>query len=207
MAHLGAVQAQDFGMAKWALGLRGASLTEASVAAAFDAGAILRTHVLRPTWHFVTPADIRGLLRLSAPRVRALMAYNDRLHGADASLLRKADKVIARALRGAQHLTRDELQREFTRHGLKLTGTSLAHAMTHAELSELVCSGPRHGKQSTYALLDERVPTRPVPERDAALALLARHYFQSHGPATAQDFSWWSGLTMADARAGIESLG
>jgi hypothetical protein len=205
--HFGAMQAQDFGMAKWAVGLRGSTLTEADVASAFDAGAILRTHVLRPTWHFVTPADIRGLLRLTAPRIRTAMAYNDRQHGVSPGLLRRTERVIARALRGGRHLTRDGLQVALARHGLKLSGVALAHAMAHAELAELICSGPRRGKQFTYALLDERAAAAMVPGRDELLAGLARKYFQSHGPAMAQDFSWWSGLSLADARAGIEALG
>jgi len=207
VAHFGAVQAQDFGMAKWALALRGLDLTETQVAAAFDAGAILRTHVLRPTWHFVAPADIRWMLQLTAPRVRAQMAGNDRLFGIDAALLRRSRTVIERALRGAVHLTRDELQAVLARHRITVAGPGLAHVMMHAELDALICSGPRRGKQSTYALLEERAPAGRTLDRDAALAELARRYFQSHGPATAKDFSWWSGLTLTDARAGIASLG
>lgn len=194
-------------MAKWALALRGLDLTDAHVAAAFDAGAILRTHVLRPTWHFVAPADIRWMLQLSAPRVRAQMAHNDRLHGIDAGLLRRSRIVIERALRGDVHLTRDEVQAALARNRIKVTGTGLAHVMVHAELDALVCSGPRRGKQSTYALLDERVPNVPTLDRDAARAELARRYLQSHGPASARDFSWWSGMTLTDARAGIAALG
>ena len=207
VAHFGAVQSQDFAMAKWALALRSGDLRDAHVAAAFDAGAILRTHVLRPTWHFVAPADIRWMLRLSAPRVRAQMAHNDRQYGIDAALLRRSRAVIERALRGGVHLTREELQTALARHRIKVAGTGLAQVMAHAELDALVCSGPRRGKQSTYALLEERAPAGPVLDRDTALAELARRYFQSHGPATDRDFSWWSGLTLTDARAGIASLG
>jgi hypothetical protein len=207
VAHFGAVQSQDFAMAKWALALRGKDLTEAHVAAAFDSGAILRTHVLRPTWHFVAPADIRWMLHLTAPRVRAQLARTDRLHGIDAALLRRSRAVLERALRGGVHLTRDELQAALARQRIKVAGTGLAQVMMHAELDALVCSGPRRGKQSTYALLEERAPGGPLPDRDAARAELARRYFQSHGPATARGFSWWSGLTLTDARAGIASLG
>lgn len=207
VAHFGAVQAQDFAMAKWALALRSQDLTDAQAGGAFDAGKILRTHALRATWHFVTPADIRWLLQLTGPRIRAQMQYNDRLHGVDAAQLRRCRKVIARALRGGNFLTRDELQAEFARHRISIAGTGLAQVMIHAELDALVCSGPRRGKQSTYALLDERVPTGPILDREAAIAELARRYFRSHGPATDRDFSWWSGLTLTDARAGIASLG
>lgn len=194
-------------MAKWALALRGAGLIEADIATAFDAGAILRTHVLRPTWHFVAPADLRWMLQLTAPRVRALLARNDRLYGVDAALLRRSGQAIERALRGGPSLTREELQTALARRDVKVAGTGLAHVVMHAELDALICSGPRRGKQFTYALVDERVPAAPPLDRDAARAELARRYFQSHGPATAQDFSWWSGLTLTDARAGIESLG
>lgn len=194
-------------MAKWAVALRGRDLTDAHVADAFDAGAILRTHVLRPTWHFVAPADIRWMLQLTAPRVRAQMAGNDRLFGIDAALLRRSRAVIERALGGGRHLTREELQTELARHRIVVKGPGLAHVMGHAELDALICSGPRRGKHSTYALLEERVPTAPALDREAALAELARRYFRSHGPATAKDFSWWSGLTVTDARAGIASLG
>jgi hypothetical protein len=207
VAHFGAVQAQDFGMAKWALALRGAGPTDAKVSAVFDAGAILRTHVLRPTWHFVVPADIRWMLQLTGPRVRAQLSRNDRLYGVDAALLRRSRAVITRALQGGEYLTREELQAKLARHRITLAGTALAHVMIHAELDALICSGPRRGKQSTYALLEERVPAAPPLDRDAARAELARRYFQSHGPATARDFSWWSGLTMTDARAGIAALG
>lgn len=207
VAHFGAVQAQDFGMAKWALALRAPDLREADVAAAFDAGRVLRTHVLRPTWHFVAPADIRWMLQLTAPRVRALLAPNDRLHGVDATVRRRSRRIIERALRRGKFLTRAELQTEFARKNIDVAGTGLAHVMMHAELDGLICSGPRRGKQFTYALLEERAPAAPALDRDAALAELARRYFQSHGPATPQDFSWWSGLTLTDARAGIASLG
>jgi hypothetical protein len=155
----------------------------------------------------VAPADIRWMLQLTAPRVRAQMSANDRLHGIDAALLRRSRAVIERALRGGGHLTRDELQATLARNRITVAGPGLANVMIHAELDALVCSGPRRGKQSTYALLEERVPGAPALDRDAARAELARRYFQSHGPATARDFSWWSGLTLTDARAGIAALG
>lgn len=207
VAHFGAMQAQDFGMAKWAVALRGADLHETDVAAAFDAGRILRTHVLRPTWHFVAPRDLRWMVQLTAPRVRALLARQDRLYGIDVALRRRSRGIIERALRGGRHLTRDELQTDLARRGINVVGTALAHVMMHAELDGLICSGPRRDRQFTYALVDERVPVTPPLERAAALAELARRYFQSHGPATAQDFSWWSGLMLADARRGIAALG
>jgi hypothetical protein len=202
---LGAVQAQEYHLAKWGLALRMRRARDASVERSFAAGAILRTHVMRPTWHFVTPADIRWLLALTAPRVRAAVAHYDRKLGIDAAVIGRANRAIASALAGGAALTRGELKLVLERAGVAVDGTQrLAHVIMHAELDAVICSGGRRGKQFTYALLDERVPTTRLPPRDEALAELARRYFTSHGPAQLRDFAWWSGLTSAEARAGLE---
>jgi hypothetical protein len=201
----GAMQAQEFEVAKWAIGLRlqdGSSDTQ--VARAFDQGRILRTHVMRPTWHFVTPADIRWMQELTGPRVHRIAAsYNRRLE-LDTRTLTRGTAVIERALRDRQHLTRTELAERLRRAGLPMSGQRLAHQMLHAELEAVVCSGPRRGKQFTYALVAERAPNAKSLSRDEAIALLTRRYFSSHGPATIRDFVWWSGLTTAEARRGLE---
>ena len=198
VAHLLAVQSQDYYGACWALGQRAKGATAATVDAAFDAGEILRTHVMRPTWHFIAPADARWLLALTAPRVLAATAYWFKQLGLTAAKFTKAETAMASALRG-QSLTRDEIG---TRIGAK--GVELAHYMMHAEAERAVISGPRRGKQFTYALFDERVPPSPALSRDAALAELARRYVTSHGPATIKDLAWWSGLTATDARRALE---
>lgn len=203
-----AMQAQEYAMAKWAIGLRMAGAVEdADIERAFNAGKILRTHVLRPTWHFVSPADIRWLLALTAPRVQAANAYMYRKMELDARVFKRGDAVITRALRDGCFLTRTALQKALARAGIRAEGTRLSCIVMHAELEALICSGPRQGRQFTYALLDTRAPaTRPKPREDA-LVELSRRYFASRGPATAQDFAMWSGLTLTDARAGLESLG
>jgi len=207
VSWLGAVQAQVYGDAKWALGLRMLRSADAEVEAAFTEGRILRTHVMRPTWHFVTPADIRWLLALTAPRVSAAMApYNRRLE-LDATVFRRAQRAMVRALRGGRQLTRQELKVVIQRAGVHADGVQrLAHIVMQAELDAVICSGARRGKQFTYALLDERVPMSRPLSRDDAIAELARRYFTSHGPAQVHDFAWWSGLTVADARAGLEAV-
>jgi hypothetical protein len=204
---LGAVQAQDYAGAKWALALRAGGLTDAKIERAFDAGEILRTHVLRPTWHFVTPADIRWMLALTAPRVKAASASYDRKLELDGKLLARTQRAFERALRGGRNLTRTELSAVLQKAGIAASGQRLGHVMLHAELDAVVCSGPRRGKQSTYALFEERVPRARTLARDEALAELAKRFFRSHGPATAKDFGWWSGLAARDARAGIERVG
>jgi hypothetical protein len=207
VARLGAMQAQEYAMARWAIGLRLIDATDAAVEAAFNDGRILRTHVLRPTWHFVAPSDIRWLLALTAPRVRQSMAFNDRKFEVDGPLLRRSHAVFKKALRGGNQLTRAELQSALSRTKITADGTRLAHVVAHAELDALICSGPRRDRQFTYMLMDERVPATKALTREAALAELSRRYFATRSPATVQDFSWWSGLTLKDARAGVTMLG
>jgi hypothetical protein len=203
---LGAVQAQDYGMSKWALGQRICGGTDAAIEAEINSGAILRTHVLRPTWHYVAPADIRWMLALTGPRVKAILGHYDRDLGVESSVIRAAQKVMTRALRGGEYLTRAELAERMTKAGIRTDGTErLARLVMHAELDGLICSGPRRGKQFTYALLDERVPPAKEMDRDSSLHTLAARYFATRGPATEADFAWWSGLTMADARVAIQS--
>ena len=201
----GAVQAQEYEPAKWGLGLRMRDgVRNADVQRAFDEGRILRTHVLRPTWHFVTPADIRWMLELTAPRVRLRMATYWRQMEMDAKAFSRGTAVIERALGDRRCLTRAELGEELRRARRPLAGFRLAHLAMFAELEGVICSGPRRGKQSTYALLSNRAPRAPKMDRDEALGELVKRYFQSHGPATVRDFVWWSGLTTPDATRGIQ---
>ncbi len=204
---LGAVQAQDYAAAKWALGLRMQNSTDDLIEQAFTDGTILRTHVMRPTWHFVLPADIRWMLALTAPRVKAAIAYYDRTLGLDDTFFTLSNALLAKALQGGKQLTRTELvsvlqQADIATDNLQRIG----HIIMRAELDGIICSGARRGRQFTYALLDERVPQIRTLDRNEALAELASRYFMSHGPATLQDFVWWSGLTVADAKAGLEMV-
>jgi winged helix DNA-binding protein len=208
VATLGAVQAQDYAGAKWAVGLRAKGLTDADVDRAVNEGAIVRTHVLRPTWHFVAAEDIRWMLALTAPRVKAAMAYYDRQHGLDEAVFRSSAKALTKAMEGGTHLTRTQLLDVFKRAKIDASAPQrLGHLMMRAELDALVCNGARRGKQATYALLDERVPTAKELRRDEALFELTRRYFATRSPATLRDFAWWSGLTVADAKRGVEMLG
>jgi hypothetical protein len=202
---LGAVQAQDYAAAKWAVGLRLQGTTDDDIEQAFTRGAILRTHLMRPTWHFVSPADIRWILALTAPRVNAVNAYYYRKLALDDAVFMHSNAVLAKALQGGKQLTRPELASVLQQAGIATDDLQrFTHIMMRAELDGIVCSGARRGKQFTYALLDERAPQARTLDRDEALAEFARRYFTSHGPATLQDFVWWSGLMVADARAGLE---
>ncbi|WP_438022430.1 winged helix DNA-binding domain-containing protein [Sorangium sp. So ce233] len=209
VSWLVAVQAQDPAAARWAVGVRlprGAA-TEAGIDRALAEGSILRTHVLRWTWQLVSPADVRWLLALVAPR---LIARYERRHlalGLDPATFRRSNAALEKALRDGRHLTRDELVAALESAGIPARGPRLSHLLGRAELDGLVCSGAPRDRQATHALLDLRAPgARPPLPRGEALAELAQRYFRSRGPATVADFAWWAGLTAAEARAGLAAV-
>lgn len=206
VSHLGAVQAQDFTAAKWALGLRIKNSTDEYIEKAFNEGKILRTHVMRPTWHFVVPKDIRWMLELTAPRVKAALAHYNRKLELDDALFARSNSAIVGALQNHTYLTRQELKTVLANTGIGTDVQRLAHIIMWAELEGLVCSGPRRGKQFTYALLEERVAKTKKLSREQALAKLALNYFTGHGPAQLKDFSWWSGLTIKDAKDSLDLI-
>ncbi len=207
----GAMQAQDFSGAKWAIGLRLPGVTDALIEEACSEGRILRTHVLRPTWHFVTPEDIRWMLELTAPHVNRALGTQYRRMGLDDDVICRSQRVLSRELRGGTHRTRNELIVALKLEGIVTESPGYLILLLRAELDGLICSGPLRGKQLTYGLLDERVPSASRHSRDQALANLTERYFTSHGPATVKDFAWWSGLTIRDIRLGLnlvaDSLG
>lgn len=206
----GAVQSQDYPGASWGIGQRlGSAARQADIDAALDEGRIVRTHAMRPTWHFLHPADIRWILRLTSPRVERLNAQYYRRTGLDNATLGRGIEVMARALEGGMQLTRLQLAEAMAAAGIDTAGQRLSLLVMHAELEGVICSGPRRGRQFTYALLEAWVPPAPdAPvDREAALAELTRRYFTSHGPAEPRDFAWWSGLTIADAKAGFALAG
>jgi Winged helix DNA-binding domain len=207
VSWLGAVQSQDFAGAKWGVAIRMKRATDATLTAAFDEGRILRTHVMRPTWHFVSPADIRWMLALTGPRVHAVSRSYYRKQELDDQVFARSQRAFERALRDGKHLTRAELGAALRSVGISWSPLRLSLIVLHAELDGIICSGPLRGKQFTYALLEERVPVVKPLSRDEAIAELTTRYFTSHGPATVRDFVWWSGLTVRDAKAGIEMIG
>lgn len=206
MKWLTAVQAQDFAGAKWSLGLRMKRANDALVEKAFNDGEILRTHVLRPTWHFVLPEDIGWLLDLTAPRVHALNATYYRRLGIDDRERKRTEKALVSSLEGRNYRTRDELREAFQRAGIAIDGDQrVAYLLMRAELDGIIASGPRRGRQFTYALLSERAPAARRISREEAAARLARRFFVSRGPATVQDFAKWSGLTVAMGNAAVHA--
>jgi Winged helix DNA-binding domain len=204
--HL-AMQAQDYGPAKWAIGQRAEGLVDADVDRALAEGSIVRTHVLRPTWHLVAREDLRWLLAISGPRVQQGNAGRYRNLGLDARTRARAEKAIVGALRGEGRLTRKQLADVLDRARIGRDGQRMPHFLMHCELELVICSAGLEGKQQTYGLVDERVPSDGSRDPDDALRELVRRYLASHGPATVKDLSWWSGFTMSALKAALGDLG
>lgn len=201
--RMGAIQAQDIAMSRWAVGVRN-GLPEAEVTQAIDAGEIIRTHVMRPTWHLVDARDVRWMLALTSPGVKRAYMGMARTLGMDDNFMADSNRKIARLLAKGQAMTREEIVA-----GLKLSrdmpnDIRPSLVMMNAEQDAVVCNGPMRGKEITYVLMDARVPAVEHLKHDEALGMLAQRYYSSHGPATVADFAWWSGLRINDARRGTE---
>jgi hypothetical protein len=203
----GAVQAQDYPGALWALGMRTKGATEASVEHAVASRTIVRTWPLRGTLHFVSPEDVRWMLTHFAPRTVARAASRFRQLELDGRVLAKGAAIVVKALEGGRQVTRPRLLALLERAGIATAGNRGIHVLWKCAHDGLICFGARDGKQQTFVLLDEWVPRGKALDRDEALAELARRYFTSHAPATLQDFTWWSGLAAADARRAVAAAG
>ena len=200
VSWMGAMQAQDFAMAKWAIGVRLKGSTDKSIQASLDKGEILRIHLLRPTWHFVSSDDIYWMLQLSAHKIKSSLKTRHKELELSEPLHNKTRTIIERMLSGGESLTRDELATEFLKAGIRTDENRLSHILFRAEMDGIVCSGALKEKKLTYSLLEERVPQKRELSNEEALAELAKRYFQSRCPATIQDFIWWSNLSKSDAK-------
>jgi hypothetical protein len=212
VSWMGAIQAQDYNMMKWALGVRLPDTDDQTIESALDEGTLIRTHVLRPTWHVVSADDVYWMLELTAPHVLNSMKSRHKELGLTEAIFKKSNAVIEKALATGKQHTRDELYDSLVKAKIVKFKTIRAeeesqrvtHLIFRAELDRIACSGVSKGKERTYALFDARVIKKKKMKREEALAELAQRYFSSHGPATLQDFVWWSGLPVSDARAALE---
>lgn len=205
---MGAIQAQDYQMSKWAVGSRLQSGSLQAVGEALKRGEILRTHVLRPTWHFVAAEDIRWMLKLSAGRIKSVFASYAKVLKSDISEKQygQFNDLITRILEGNKSLTKQEIEAELNQRGLKTDKHLVERLIGNSEVDGVLCSGVDKGHKITYALLDERAPQVADIPKEEALSRLANRYFKSHSPASLADFSWWSGLSLTEARQAIELI-
>lgn len=204
---LGAVQAQDYLGSLWAIGLRMRGATEAIVERAIEERSIVRTWPLRGTLHFVAATDVHWMIELLAPRVVAKNARRlKQTFDLDESVYKQSRKLLELALRGGGRMSRPALYAMLDEAGIATANQRGLHILWWHAHEGLICLGPRAGKQQTFVLLDEWVPHGVKLNREQALAELGRRYFLDHGPATAQDFAWWSGLAPADVTAAVEMI-
>lgn len=208
VSRMGALQAQDYTMAKWAVGIRLKNSSLSAINEALQSGEIIRTHVMRPTWHFVAGKDIRWMLLLSAQRVKKSIDLWTQAKGLDISesLYSRCNDLIAGMLSGRQQLTKEEISSNLEQKDIPADGEHMRRYLLRAETEGIICSGGDKAGKPTYALLDEQAPLISCPQREEALAELAGRYFSSHSPATLKDFTWWSGLTNTEARQAIASI-
>ncbi|MFI5152898.1 MAG: winged helix DNA-binding domain-containing protein [Chitinophagales bacterium] len=206
VSWFGAVQGQEYVQTKWGLGLRLAGHTDQTIEKELSDAKILRTHLLRPTWHFVNAEDIRWILGLSAASVQAVNAYMYKKLELDFTLFRKTNQIMEKILNKNGEMTREEINDEFRKSKIFAEGHRLSYVMMQAELEGIICSGAKRGNQFTYSLLSNRVAKGKSLPNDLALAELTKRYFQSRGPATLKDFSTWSGLSIKDCKKGVEMI-
>jgi hypothetical protein len=200
----GAMQAQEYRSALWAVGLRLANATESDIDQALASAAIVRTWALRGTLHLVAAQDVRWMLDLVAPGVTAGSAGRRRQLGIDDLALEVSRGVLEEALSDGGTLTRDDAFVLLERAGIRTTGQRGIHILRHLSLEGLLVQTAFTGRQATFALLDAVIPQATAWSREESLGELAWRYFSSHGPATLRDFGWWSGLRAAEARTGTE---
>lgn len=206
VSYMGAMQSQAFDMARWAVGVRLSGTTNREVEEAINAAKIIRTHILRPTWHFVAAEDIHWMSDLSMPRLRPVYASYARMLGVDMDIFPKAWPWIEKALRDDNHLTREEIIPILAAEGIQMDMNLVGLALGLAEQEGLVCNGRIKGNKQTFCLLQERVPKKQILSKEESLERLARKFFTSHSPATLQDFTWWSGLLISDAKKALELI-
>ncbi len=203
---MGAMQAQDYNMAKWAAGIRLPGSSEQMIEAALEKADVVRTHLMRPTWHLVSSENIYWMLALTAPQIITGLKSRHRDLELDESIFKKTHEVLRKVLAAGNHLTRDELTVAIEKAKIPVDSSRMNHILLRGELDGIICNGIKKGKKISYALLQERVKPKKILSIDEALIKLATLYFTSHGPATLQDFVWWSGLNVSQARKGMEAI-
>lgn len=202
-----AVQAENPGQAAWAVAGRTRQADPRDLGSLLDDGSVVRTHVLRPTWHFVAAEDVGWLLELTAPRIRPVVWRQlTQSLGLDAARLDAATGVVLDALAEQPDLTRESLADRLRDQGFEPDGQMLMLLLALLELDRLVVSGRPLGGVHTYARFADRVPAYRSPDRDEALAELTLRYFTGHGPATERDLSYWATLPLGDVRRGLASV-
>ena len=207
LKKIGAVQCQDLQAGKWALGLRLKNPIQEKIEKELQTENIIRTHVLRPTWHFVLAEDIRWMLELTAPKIRKLMTTPFRNKEVTNELCVKTRSALQELLETQEELSHNEIQTKLAeQYNIKADGIKLQLLLMDAELEQLICNGSDMTNQATYTLFDKKVPFGTSLSRQEAVENLTLMFFTGHGPATVQDCSRWTGLTIGEIKKGLKDI-
>ena len=208
VSHMGAVQAQEYRMMRWAVAMRTRKPSLAAFKRAFDDGQIIRLHLLRGTWQLISADDYWPLLHLCAPRATAVIRGWMRSSGVSIGddELARVREILVRTVSDKGSAVKEDFVQALAVRGIVMDEHRLSYHLRMAELSGTLCSGDLLPMKATYALTEQKVGPRTAVDRDEALLTLTRKYFQSHQPATLEDFVWWSGLNIGDCRRGIAMM-
>lgn len=206
VSWMGAMQSQALEQAKWAIGARLENKNVKDIDEALNTGKIIRTHILRPTWHFVSAEDIHWMFDLSSLRLRPIYRSYAKIYGADEPLIYRAIPVLEKVLMGGKHLTKEEIGGALFEQNVTLDDGHLKLTISYAEREGVLVNGRLKGNRQTFTLFEEWAPRKQTVCKEEALERLARRFFTSHGPATIHDFVWWSGLTITECRQAIEMI-
>jgi hypothetical protein len=204
VSRLLAVQAQDLASSLWAVGVRSTGTTLDGVHAALEDGSIVRSWPMRGTLHLVAAEDLGWMLDLGVPRVRSTIAARQRQLELDAETFSRSRALTEELLSGHRRATREELLGAHTAAGIAIDGQRGSHLIMELAMSGVVCWGPPAGKQQALVLSEEWIRSPRVLEADEALGEFVVRYLTGHGPSTIADLTWWSKLTVAQARRGLE---
>lgn len=206
VSWMGAMQSQSLDLAKWAIGARLENKTVKDIDEALNTGKIIRTHILRPTWHFVSAEDMHWMFYLSNPRLKPIYRSYCKTLGADETFICRAVPFLEKALLDGKHLTKQEISDILRTHDITLDNNHLNLVISYAEMEGILVNGRLKGNKQTFTLFEEWVPRKQTLHREEALEQLARRYFTSHAPATLNDFVWWSGLSLTECKQAIEMI-
>lgn len=206
VSRMGAMQSQSLDLAKWAIGARLDGKAARNIDEGLNSGKIIRTHILRPTWHFISAEDHRWMFDLSRIRLQPVYRSYCKTLGADESLIYRAVSTVEKALQGGRHLTKEEIGEALRAQDIILDTHLLTLTLSYAEMEGSICNGRLQGNKQTFTLIEEWIPRKQPLHKEEAMARLAQTYFTSHAPATINDFSWWSGLSLTECRQAIEMI-
>ena len=208
VSWMGAMQAQEYRMMRWAVGMRTKKPSAKAFEKAYNDGSIIRTHLFRSTWHLVAAEDYRWMIDLCSAKAKSGIRGWIKMNGLSISEDEefRFQEYIRQALKGKGSLSREAIESIVKDSPFREELPRLKYQMILAEVSGIICSGNLVDGERNYVLADEKIPVQRTLPREDALAELARRYFKSHGPATLEDFVWWTGMNIGDCRRGVEAI-